>query len=157
MPVAQKGQRFGGRAKGTRNKSTIEREVRAEAARLAAIEAARRAQNAGTLVLATADLMRAAKIAEGFAVAFQPKITRDEATSKVTIAGGDVEQCGKWFDRWASTLKELAKYQTPAMKAVDAPTPPPDPNQSQPVRTMTLRIFEGGRQIKGPPMPSADE
>lgn len=152
--VDKSGKKTGGRAKGVVNKATIER----ERARLAAaVETAKAVKAVGGLKLGIAEMQKALVLAEGMARAYRPDIT--EKDGKVTLTGGDAKLFRDWFESWFNVMKELTKYQAPTYKAVDAPTPPPDPAEMEqqrnapPRKRLTLRIFEGGRLISGPPDP----
>lgn len=152
------GRKTGGRAKGTPNKATVEREI---LAMQAVVEKARTAKPSD-LKLAVQEMQKALKLAEGFASALQPKITKDANSNKITIEG-DIDLFGKWFDRWVDVMSELATYQAPKIKAMEAPTPPPDPAELEaqrnapPRKRFTLRIFEGGKLVKGPAGPGDAE
>lgn len=139
------GAKTGGRAKGTRNKATIERETKALAELAAGAKAAERR---GDTKLAISEMQKALVLAEGFAGKLKPEFTKDADGNIVVKDVGRFRLFGEWFDRWFNIQKELARYQSPQFRAVDAPTPPPDPGSN--VKTITLRVFEGGRQIKGP-------
>jgi hypothetical protein len=63
---------------------------------------------------------KALQIAQGFASANQPEPIRDTNGRVIQLKGGDIELFGDWFDRWTFLLKELAKYQSPQVKAIEA-------------------------------------
>jgi hypothetical protein len=136
-----------GRKAGGKNKATIEREILAAQQ----IDAVRR----GERRLAVAEMERALQIAEGFAGANQPEPIKDANGRVVQLKGGDIKLFGEWFDRWTFLLKELAKYQSPQIKAIEAPTPPPDPADAERKnrRRFGLRVFDGGRPV--PPLGAA--
>lgn len=139
------GKRYGGRAKGTPNKATVEKEA---AAVQAHIDAADKARKTGDFKHSMTEMMKAVKLAEGFAGACQPAIIKD-AKGKMTFEGGDIQLFGAWYDRWFKTIEVLAKYQMPQMKPIDAPAPPPDPDAINKAnrRVIKLRIFDGGREV----------
>jgi hypothetical protein len=153
-----KGTRIGGRQKGTKNRTTIQRELQA------AHEVAR-AQGIGhefaTAVLERmmGELERFKNIAEGAAGLHRPP-SEDELKAAgeagLQIAKGDWGLFGQWFDRAVTATKEvaacakdLASYQAPKIKAVDAPAPPPDPRdvEAKSRRRFGLRVFEGGKPL----------
>jgi hypothetical protein len=148
------GERRGGRQKGTPNKATLERE---EKARQEIAEALKKAGTAKTVRYAIDEMQKALVIAEGFAGLVQPTPIKDANGKLVKFEGGDVELFGTWFDKWFTCIKELAKYQTPQVKAIEAPTPPPDPQdlERRSRKRFGLRIFEGGRP-PGPIPPTAN-
>lgn len=143
--------RYGGRAKGVKNRATVERELKA-AAEAAAIQGEGRE-------LAKDVLARMMKLAEGVAGLHRPpspiEVDAAEAEGKA-IPEGDWDRFGQWFDRVAYCAKELARYQSPQIKAVDAPTPPPDPKdlERSSRKRFGLRVFEGGKPLL-PPSESA--
>src|SRR6516162_3322496 len=103
-----------GRKAGGKNRATIEREILAAQQ----IDAARRGQRR----LAVDEMEKALRIAEEFANANQPEPIKDADGRVVRLKGGDVKLFGEWFDRWTFLLKEVAKYQSPQIKAIEAPT-----------------------------------
>lgn len=143
MPRAKKGQRFGGRQKGTPNKKTVAREELA----LAQMAAARKAAGQVEPRNAMNELYKLMTVAEGFAGKLQPTAI-ENVNGKLVITGGDVDRCEKWFGHCRGIAETLAKYQFPQMKAVEAPAAPPDPNQQTPSRRFGLRVFEGGKVIQ---------
>lgn len=132
----------GGRLKGSKNKTTLEREA------AAAVDAARGQQRE----LAKDVLERLMKVAEGATSLNKPTTQAELARGVAANPDGDWERFGAWFDRTAYCAKELAKYQSPQIKAVDAPAPPPDPGQLERDgrRVFHLRVFEGGRPLEEP-------
>ena len=141
-----------GRPVGVKNKSTIAREELAKA-QIAEAQAAARisSKTPGGSKFAIHEMQKALSIAESFAGACQPKLEQGP-DGKPKLIGGDPKAFGEWFDRYFKVLTVLAEYQAPKMRAVDAPTPPPDPGEEQrkAQKRFGLRIFEGGRQIKEP-------
>lgn len=146
-----KGVRYGGRQKGAKNKATLEREREAVAA---LTEVARKTPP----VIGRTALERQVVLAEGMTARYQ-RVTEEQA-AELRAAGnpeakatdGDPTLYMKWFEIWHTCAKELTSYQAPKVKAVDAPAPPPDPNQMQRenTRRFGLRVFEGGK-----PLPAA--
>lgn len=151
-----KGVRYGGRSKGTKNKATVAREELAKAELAASLKKAKAAGSDSKYAIH--EMQKALKIAEDFAGKVQPNVQRAKGGA-VRIIGGDAKLFGEWFDRWHTCLKELAKYQTPQMKAVEAPTPPPDPGELERKnrKRFGLRVFEGGREIRAPGAPAEDD
>lgn len=102
-----------GRVKGTPNKATVERKLAAE------IDAAR----AGEKELGKDVLERAMRFAEGVVSLNRPEPVVVEGKVSGT-QGGDWDRFGAWFDRWVFCAKELAKYQSPQLRAIAvAPMP----------------------------------
>ena len=147
MPRAKKGQRFGGRTKGVPNKATILRQTKQA-------EVIARAIDSGK-PLAIEVLQKMMEFAEGATAAFRPTLKADLARGAVQNEDGNVEEFGKWFDRWYKTASELAAYQTAKIKPMERPTAPPPPGADR--KKFTLRVFEGGRQIAGPKAAAKDE
>lgn len=143
MPRAKKGQRFGGRTKGVPNKATILRQTKQAEVIAAIVDSGK--------PLAIEVLQKAMEFAEGAVAAFRPTLQADAETGREPNPDGNVEEFGRWFDRWLKTATELASYQTAKIKAMDRPTAPPAPGDVN--KRWTLRVFEGGRQIKGPGTP----
>lgn len=142
MPGAKPGERRGGRQKGTPNKATRERQINAAAE----IDRARREGRE----LAKDVLERFMKLAEGACAVNRPTAAEDIAKGKAENPDGDWGRFGEWFDRTVYCAKELAKYQSPQIKGVDAPAPPPDPKtlEQGSKRKFGLRVFEGGRALE---------
>lgn len=149
MTAAPKKPKTGGRAKGVKNKSTIQREELARAQIAQSLERAKKAGIASPRI-AMDEMYKAITIAEGVAGKLQPKSIDQGADGKLIITGGDLKGFGEWFDRYTSCIKELMKYQCPPMKAVEAPTPPPDPAdvERRARKRFGLRVFEGGKPIQ---------
>jgi hypothetical protein len=91
-------------------------------------------------------------ISQGFAAKLRPRDIQQDASGNVTIVGGDIAAFGQWFDRYFRCTVELAKYQLPPIKPMDAPTPPPTPEEVEAGshQRFILRVFEGGKQV--PPL-----
>lgn len=161
MAGAKPGERRGGRQKGTPNKATLEKQALAQQALL---ETAKKARKTGELKLAIQEMQKALKIAEDFSTKLQPKLIEGGSEKKPTLKiEGDIKLYGEWFDRWMKVMVELAQYQAPKIKAMEAPTPPPDPEELEqqrnapPRKRFTLRIFEGGKLVEGPRGPDDEE
>ena len=112
----------------------------------------------GDKKLAVSELEKAIAIAEAATGLHQPRPGKD-AQGQATVQGGGWRHFGEWFDRWVSCLKELAKYQSPQIKPIDAPTPPPDPAdlERKAIKRFGLRIFDGGRIVQPLAAPSGRE
>ena len=122
----------GGRPKGAKNKATILRETK-------------RAEVIAQLVdsgkpLAVTVLQKAMEFAEGAVAAYRPVMANELSAGKAANPDGNHEEFGRWFDRWLKCIETLAAYQTPKMKAMDAPTPPPDAGSNE--KRFTLTIFD---------------
>ena len=128
---AKPGQRFGGRKPGTPNKATIEKAIIAERI---VNEAEMKGRKLGKEVLEEFMVMFA-----GIAAAHQP----GEATREAIKAWSNTKD-QVTFERYASlattTAKELAKYQSPQLRAVMV-APAPQPNQGAKKTKFTFDIF----------------
>lgn len=137
--AANGGKRTGaGRKAGGRNKATVLRETK-------------RAEVIAKMVdsnkpLAVTVLQKAMEFAEGAVANYRPTTARELASGMEQNAEGSHDEFGKWFDRWFKCIETMAKYQTPQMKAIDAPTAAPTPGSNR--REFTLTVFEGGKQVK---------
>jgi hypothetical protein len=122
------GRKTGGRAKGTPNKATLEREE--EAAR--ALDRSR----ATGRPLAKDRLDELLDVALGAMQRHQP-VTRDmvqraraAGNTAVKESKGDWGGFGDWWDRAAFAAKALAPYQSPQLKAIAMQmAPPPEPTK----------------------------
>lgn len=147
MPRSQKGQRQGGRPKGRKNNATIEREINAAQV----IDLARKEGRD----LAVTVLERLMNVAEGTCGLNRPKTAAQ--IKELVAAGQKLEEIyrgdwplfGEWFDRTAYCAKELAKYQSPQIKSMEAPTPAPNPADvdQRSRKRFGLRVFEGGKPL----------
>jgi hypothetical protein len=169
MPGAKPGERRGGRQRGTKNKATIERELQA-AHQVAAAHGAGREMATAVLERLMMDLDKYRELAEGAAAVHRPPKPDEIAAAQAmenakaleekreprTLYAGNWELFGQWFDRTVSTArdaamcaKELANYQAPKIKSVDAPAPPPDPRdlEQKSRKRFGLRVFEGGKPL----------
>lgn len=152
------GKKSGGRTKGTPNKATAAREELARAQIAEALNKAKRVGKADPR-LAIDELYKAIALAEGVAAKLQPQSIEQDANGKLTIKGGDLKGFGEWFDRYKDCIATLIKYQMPALKPIEAPTPPPDPAdvERRSRKRFGLRVFEGGRQVQPMTRDMADE
>ena len=140
-----KGQRSGGRKKGVPNKATLEKQINAAQV----IDKARKEGRD----LAVTVLERLMNLAEGACGLNRPTPQRMILQGDKQNPDGDWGRFGEWFDRTAYCAKELAKFQSPQIKAMEAPTPAPtmeemEREQKEGVKTFTLRVFEGGKPLK---------
>lgn len=141
-------QRYAGRAKGTKNKATIEREL------LAADIAKRqmsRAHETGR-ELAVEALERYQKLFEGVASHFRPNTDEElealAAQNKKGNPHADFDKFKEWLCEARDTAKMLAEYQSPKLRAI-AIAPTPIGNEER-TKTFTLTVFEGGRALTPP-------
>jgi hypothetical protein len=95
--------------------------------------------------LAITVAQKAMEFAEGAVAAYRPTMAAELAAGKTKNPDGSHDEFGRWFDRWMRCVEMLAKYQTPQMKAVEAPMKPPEPGANK--KRFTLRVFDGGRVI----------
>jgi hypothetical protein len=137
--MANGGKRPGaGRKKGCKNRATIARETKQAAVIAQMVDSDR--------PLAIMDLQRAMEFAEGAVAAYRPTLKSELARGMPKNEKGDIEEFGKWFDRWLKCITILAEYQSPKMRAMDAPTRPPDAGP----RRFTLNIFDhDGKRVGG--------
>lgn len=133
-----------GRKFGSQNRATIQREL---------LAAQQMAKARGEKRETALDVMaRIAKLCEGAAAVCRPVPAAEIAAGKAPNPDGDWGRFHDWVTLWGASVRELAKYQHPPMKPVDAPAPPPDPDaqNDQPRRRFALRVFEGGRALPAP-------
>lgn len=139
-----------GRPPGAKNKRTIERETRA--AQLAAVtmeRALERRAHPNELVLGVDVLMKFTQIFEGAAAHFQPTLIRGSDGRTFEQPGaGDWGKFGEWADRAVTAARELAKYQSPQLRAVMVAAPPPPVDQSEDRKRITLKVFDGGKVVQ---------
>jgi hypothetical protein len=125
----------GGRPKGSKGKATIEREINAAQA----IDRARREGR---------DL--AVTVLEQLMVIAGETMVRNRPTSRAKGAKknpeGDWDRFGSWFDRTSYCATQLAKYQSPQIKAVDIPTAAPEINQRGD-DDFTINVFDSGIKV----------
>jgi hypothetical protein len=130
------GRRAGsGRKKGGKNKATIIRETKQA-------EVIARTIDSGK-PMAIEVLQKAMEFAEGAVAAFKPTLAAEKAAGARENPDGNVEEFGRWFDRWFKVASDLASYQSAKIKPIDAPTPAPKAGEGK--RRFTLHVFEGGR------------
>jgi hypothetical protein len=146
MGGPQKGQRFGGRKKGTPNKATTERLIIA-----AEVEKRRTAKAVGReRELGVEKLAKLGDIAEGAAALVRPTSPQEIAAGVPPNPQGNLSEFREWI-RLAGTLaKWRAEYETPKLMAMAIAAPPPV--QRDEAKRFTLTVFEGGR-----PLPKAGE
>ena len=136
-----KGKKTGGRKKNTPNKATLERQINAA-------QVIDRARKEGR-DLAVTVLERLMNVAEGATGLTRPTAKAEIAAGRAANPEGNWDLFGQWFDRTAYCAKELAKFQSPQIKAMEAPTPPPDPAdvEQKSRKRFGLRVFEGGKPL----------
>lgn len=149
--AAPKGHKFAtGRPKGSKNKRTIERETRAAQLAAETMEnAIQRRKSPSDYILGVDVLMKFTQIFEGAAAHFQPALDRGPDGRTYERPGvGDWGKFGEWADRAVTAAKELAKYQSPTLKAVMVAAPPPEISQDEDRKRITLRVFDGGKVVQ---------
>jgi hypothetical protein len=144
MGGPQKGQRFGGRKKGTPNKATTER-------RLLAVEVERRrmARSVGQeRELSKERIERYIKHAEGAAAMYRPTSPQEIAAGQPKNPMGDANEHREWVRLAATFSKWLLEFEIPKLSAVALALPPPV-QRDEPKR-FTLTVFEGGKPLPRP-------
>jgi hypothetical protein len=138
------GERRGGRAKGTKNRTTVERElIAAEVARRQTSRAREQGHE-----LAVEVMERYMREFEDGAAHFRPVAEEEVAAGKKPNPNGDWAKYGEWAERVVACAKELAKYQSPQLRAI-AIAPAPQPDDDKPKR-FTLTVFESGKALPAP-------
>lgn len=127
----------GGRPKGLKNRATVARETKRAEVIAQTIDSGK--------PLAVTVLQKAMEFSEGAVAIYRPTMAAEIAAGKKVNPDASHEEFGKWFDRWLKCIEALARYQTPQMKAIEAPTPPPAAGTNK--KRFTLRVFDGGRLI----------
>lgn len=127
----------GGRPKGSKGRATILRETKRAEVIAAMVDSGK--------PLAVTVLQKAMEFAEGAVANYRPTTKKEIEAGNQKNPEGNHEEFGKWFDRWYKCISTMAEYQTPKMRAMDAPTPPPDPGTN--TKRFTLTVFEGGRKV----------
>jgi hypothetical protein len=137
-----------GRPKGAKNLSTRAREEKQKADIAAALKKARAAGRADPRS-AMDEIYKALALSEAVTSRLRPRAIEQDMHGNLTIIGGDIDRFGDWFDRWKGCIDSLAKYQLAPIKAMDAPTPPPTPEDIEKGSKVVfgLRVFEGGRPV----------
>lgn len=143
---ARPGERRGGRPKGGRNKSTIERLERAALdARGKEAEKAIIAGRATGTKLAKEVLEDFMHLFAGIAGTHQPY-----PPTQPQNVNYDEDKFERYAKLTIDTARELAKYQSPQFRAIVV-APAPDANKGQERKRFTLTIFEGRRpMLEGP-------
>jgi hypothetical protein len=129
----------GGRQKGSLNKTTIERRMRALKVLTGHIEMPDQGSE-----LAVDVLNRMMRLAEGAASVFRPVTTQEQAAGKAPNPEGDWQKFGEWYDRTVAAARSLASYQSPTLRAIQI-APPPLVSEGDARKVITLRVFDGGR------------
>jgi hypothetical protein len=120
MPRAQRGQRFGGRQKGSANKRTVARLLTAQQE---IADARKKGHKQAITVLD--DLMHTAA---GYAALYQTKLQRWDAEQPGIEPPPElVERFWLGMNSAGTFAKALAPYQTPKIGAIQPTPPPPDP------------------------------
>lgn len=127
---ASKGERRGGRAKGTPNKATLERALIAE-------QEIERAKSSGRK-LAKEYLQEFLPVLAGMAAHYQPLPTGMPIPEGRAPNEAKFE---KWFGYVLETASKLAPYESPTFRAIVVAPPPPQ-NKGGRVTVFTLTIFD---------------
>lgn len=145
---AKPGHKRGGRVKGQKNIATREREILA--AEIAKRQMSRAVEQGRELAVEA--LERYAKLFEGAASVFRPVTEKEVEAGNPPNPMGDWDKFRTWLGEARDTMKELAKYQSPQLRAIAiAPTPIVEEDHT---KTFTLTVFEGGRSL---PPPKTDD
>ena len=159
MPRAQKGQRFGGRQKGSLNKSTLEKQRKAAEA------------VAAELIQAKAE---GRKLAKEHMQDLLPVLVRMVAYYQPTVPGmpknphGNAEQFERWLWHFLALCRSLAPYESATFRAVDLRATLPANQGADPMdvmRSLLDDIDDGTRRERaarcqkqlGLPPPATDE
>ena len=144
MGGPQKGQRFGGRKKGTPNKATQERRLIA-----AEVERRRAATSVGReREMAIEKLERYGSMAEGAAALHRPTSPQEIAAGRPQNPIGNWSEFREWLKLAAAIARMQVEFQTPKLSAVALALPPPA-QRDEPKR-FTLTVFEGGKPLPRP-------
>ncbi len=127
---AQKGERFGGRVKGTPNKTTTERIERERIARQAQQEVDK--ANLAKVKLGKDILEDYVGAFHNIAAVYQNRIATAYASGQEPKVS-DIAAFKEWGGMVVSTAKNLADFQSPKFKAIAVIAPPP--NQPPPPST----------------------
>lgn len=130
MPRAQKGERFGGRVKGTPNKRTTERLERERIAKQAQQEVDK--ANLSKIKLGKDVLEDYMSAFHNIAVFYQNKLALSYASGKEPDPK-DLAAFEKWGMLTAQTAKNLAEFQSPKFKAIAITAPPANQNPGPPI------------------------
>jgi hypothetical protein len=124
---AKPGERRGGRAKGTPNRTTTE----------AALRAAREVQEAKQ-----SGRKLGKEILSEFANIFRERAFKARTNEK---------RFAVWARLACDTAARLAPYESPQYARIETPAPPPSIGEGEPPRVIRfgLRVFEGGRPVQG--------
>lgn len=113
MPVP-KGQRFGGRQKGTKNKVTLARAA-------AQAEVARQNNQKLGLDVMTEIMNFFAGLGAKYQPVYEDREVRDEKTGEVrkvkVLIGGDEKKCANYLKMAADIAKDVTQYQSPKLQS----------------------------------------
>ena len=126
---ASKGERRGGRAKGTPNKATVERALIAEQEIEKAAASGRK--------LAKEWMQEFLPVLAGMTAYYQPTFPGMTQQN----ANGDPDKFEKWYGHFLKTATELAPFESPTFRAVMVAPPPPQKSGGR-VTVFTLTIFD---------------
>jgi hypothetical protein len=142
MPAgARPGERRGGRQKGTKNRTTIEREL-LDQRQYVAEHVYQRAKLRGHKL--------AKETLDEFMIVFAAMATHYRPCLDGTSVNPNQNE--EKFERWARLVidaaKALAPYQSPTFRAIVVAPPPPE-NKGETVKRFSLKIFEHPAQLPG--------
>jgi hypothetical protein len=139
MPRAQKGQRFGGRTKGTRNRATIERLERERIAEQLSLQTAVAIRSAPAaereIAQAATERRKLGKerledlleIAIGATAYFQPTLKSGVEQNQ----NADWAQFQKWFQIAHAVAATVSPFQSPTFRAIMVAAPPPKDDENR--------------------------
>jgi hypothetical protein len=140
----KKGQRFGGRQKGTPNKATTERQLLA-----AEVERRRAATSVGRpREMAIEKLSRYGDMAEGAAALHRPTSPQELAAGRPPNPLGNWGEFREWMKLAANIARMQVDFETPKLSAVALALPPPVRRDES--KRFTLTVFEGGKPLPKP-------
>lgn len=127
---AQKGERFGGRVKGTPNKRTTERLEKERIAKQAQQEVDK--ANLSKIKLGKEVLEDYMGAFHNIAAYYQNRIAASYAAGRDPDKA-DMAAFEKWGTLTATTARQLADFQSPKFKAIAIVAPPPNNNPGPPI------------------------
>lgn len=131
MPKAQKGERWGGRAKGTKNKATVERE------RLALASLQAKAKATAPRKLAKDQLAELLPVTMGIVAMYQRAAYKDDGSGRPGHPNHDPKiwrELGQWIELARRVGDTAADYESPKYRAI-AVAVTPEPTGSLPPPT----------------------
>lgn len=134
---ASKGERRGGRAKGTLNRTTIERALLAEKELEAAKASGRK--------LAKEWMQEFLPVLAGMTAFYQPTFPGMQQQNP----NGSEDKFEKWYGLFLDTATKLAPFESPTFRAVMV-APPPPPKGGGRITQFTLTIFDEQHEQPAP-------